>query len=135
MKFSVGYQICESDFFINEIIKNRESIDEVYFSWGDFSNGRNIQTVRENFTPWEAQQKQMADLMRLHESGIKFNLLFNGGCYGKDSLSRSFFNRVGETVDYIAARFNLASVTTTSPMIAKFIKDNFQNNICQNDLP
>ena len=127
MKFSVGYQICESDFFINEIIKNRESVDEVYFSWGDFANGRNIQTVRDDFTPWEAQQKQMADLMRLHESGIKFNLLFNGCCYGKDSLSRSFFNRVGETADYIMTRFNLSSVTTTSPLIAKFIKDNFKD--------
>lgn len=126
MKFSVGYQICENNHFINEIIANRNSIDEVYFSWGSFANGRNLQTVRKGFTPWEAQQKQIDDLKLLNENGIKFNLLFNGCCYGKDSLARSFFNSIGETIDYIMTEFNLASVTTTSPLIAKFVKDNFE---------
>ena len=126
MKFSVGYQMCENYDFINEIIHSRELIDEVYFSWGDFANGRNIQTNREFITPWEAQQKQTEDLTKLNKNGIKFNLLFNGNCYGRESLSRSFFNKAGDTIDYIASKFNLSSVTTTSPVIAKFIKNNFK---------
>ena len=28
-------------------------------------------------------------------------LLFNANCYGKDSQSRAFFNKIGETADYI----------------------------------
>ncbi len=125
MKFSVGYQMCENDEFINKIIEFKNEVEEVYFSWGDFANGRNLQTLQQNFTPWEAMEKQIADLKKLHENGIKFNLLFNGNCYGRDSLSRSFYNKIGDTVQYVSEKFVLTSITTTSPLIAKFIKDNF----------
>lgn len=126
MKYSVGYQMIEDDTFINEIIKHRDCIEEVYFSWGDFPNGRNLQT-QQMTTPWEAMEKQINDLKILNENGISFNLLFNGNCYGKDSLSRHLFNKIGDTIDYIKETFNLSSVTTTSPLIAKFIKNNFSD--------
>ena len=32
---------------------------------------------------------------------------------------------MGSTIDYIKRTYGLASVTTTSPLIAKFIKENF----------
>lgn len=126
MKYSVGYQILEDNSFVNEIIKEKEHINEVYFSWGDFPNGRNIQ-INRLFTPWEATEKQIYDLSLMHKSGIAFNLLFNGNCYGKDSLSRDFFNKIGNTIEYIKEKFNLPSVTVTSPIIAKFIKNNFSD--------
>ncbi len=127
MKFSLGYQMCENNTFLNELVNNREQIEEVYFSWGDFANGRNLQTIQKNLTSWEAQEKQCRDLAFLSRSDIKFNLLFNANCYGRDSLSRSFFNKIGDTVDYIKSEFGLESVTTTSPLIAKFIKNNFSD--------
>ena len=37
----------------------------------------------------------------------------------------NFFESIGEAVDYIQNKFLLTSVTTTSPLIAKFIKNNF----------
>lgn len=127
MNFSVGYQMCRSDDFIDTIIKHKTKIEEVYFSWGNFANGRNLQIQQSEFTPWEAQERQIADLKKLYENGIKFNLLFNGNCYGKDSLSRAFYNKIGDTVQYICNNFMLTSITTTSPLIAKFVKDNFEN--------
>lgn len=127
MKFSVGYRIDEDDRFLNSIIENKESIGEVYFSWMDFPNGRNIQTVSGFLSPWEAAERQIKDLTRLNGENIRFNLLFNAACYGKDSLSEAFYNKIGDTVDYIETTFNLSSVTTTSPLIGKFIKDNFNN--------
>ena len=127
MKFSLGYQMCENNIFLNELVNNRERIEEVYFSWGDFANGRNLQTLQKNLTSWEAMEKQSRDLAFLSRNGIKFNLLFNANCYGRDSLSRSFFNKIGDTVDYIKSDFGLESVTTTSPLIAKFIKNNFSD--------
>ena len=127
MKFSVGYQLFENNDFINEIVKFKESISEVYFSWGDFPNGRNLQTDRLDMYPWEAQQKQMQDLRRFSEENIGLNLLFNANCYGKDSMSRAFFEKIGNTVDFIKSSYGLNSVTTTSPLIAKFLKDNFEN--------
>lgn len=127
MKLSVGYQMRENGEFIDAIIKHKSKIKEVYFSWGDFANGRNLQIQQSSFTPWEAQEKQIFDLQRLCENKIEFNLLFNGNCYGKDSLSRAFYNKIGDTVQYIADKFLLTSITTTSPIIAKFVRDNFSN--------
>ena len=127
MKYSVGYQLSNNTEFLNKIIEYKFHIYEVYFSWGDFPNGRNNQVKRADMLPWEAQSKQMDDLKRLSDAGIELNLLFNANCYGADSQSREFFNKIGDTIDYIKNCYGLKSVTTTSPLIAKFIKNNFEN--------
>ena len=127
MLFSVGYAVKTDDLLVNEIIKLKKDISEVYFSWGKFPSGRNDQTRSEGLTPWEAQNKQIEDLKKLNKEGLKFNLLFNANCYGDKSQSRPFFEEVGEIIEYIGGHFNLSSVTTTSPLIAKFIKQNFSN--------
>ena len=125
MKYSVGYQLCNDTAFLEHIARVKDSVREVYFSWGDFPNGRNSQLRKTGMTPWEAQRRQEDDLKWLSNQGLQFNLLFNATCYGKDSQSRAFFNKVGETVDYIGSHMGLESITTTSPLIAKFIKENF----------
>ena len=127
MKFSVGYQLFSTDEFVDKIIEYKDSISEVYFSWADFPNGRNNQIKREDMTPWEAQIKQMQDIERLAKEKISLNLLFNATCYGKDAQSKAFFMKVGDAVDFVTLHYGLASVTTASPLIAKFIKSNFEN--------
>lgn len=124
LKYMVGLPCAKPD-FTDCIIEYRDQISEVYFSWGDFANGRSSQLEKEGYTPWELQQMQIEALSRLSKEGIAFNLLFNGNCYGRDSQSRAFFQKIGMTVDYICSEFGLRSVTTTSPLIAKFIKNNF----------
>ena len=52
MKFSVGYQMCGKDEFIDAVIKHKSKIEEVYFSWGDFANGRNLQVKQAGLTPY-----------------------------------------------------------------------------------
>lgn len=125
MKFMVGLQHLNTD-FTDEIIKNKEHIYEVYFSWGDFANGRNSQTENDEYTSWELQKIQADALKKISDAEIPLNLLFNANCYGGESQSRSFFNKIGNTVYYISENFGLRSVTTTSPLIAKFIKQNFE---------
>ncbi len=115
----------DSSSFQNEIISHREEIAEVYFSWGNYANGRNSQLRQTGLTPWEAQAQQERDLKALSDAGIALNVLFNAMCYGKHSQSRAFFDGIGETVDYLQSQFNLRSVTTTSLLIAKFLKANF----------
>ena len=124
MKFSVGYQLQVNKDFLNEILNRKNNVEEVYFSWGDLPNGRNLQTQQLG-TSWESTEKQIRDLDLLSKNGINFNLLFNGNCYGAESLSRYFFDKIGSTVDYIKEMFGLSSITTTSPLIAKFVKSNF----------
>ena len=125
MKFFVGYQLFKDFNFTDCITQRKDHISEVYFSWGDFPNGRNCQIDRCDMTPWDAQQKQIEDLKIISDAGINTNILFNATCYGKDSQSRSFFEKIGDITDYCIKNLALSSVTTTSPLIAKFIKTNF----------
>lgn len=126
LKFAVGLPKL-NDAFVKTIIENCDKIYEVYFSWGDLPNGRSSQISDTSLTPWEMLDWQRNALKLISEANIPLNILFNGNCYGKDSQSRSFFNKIGETVDYILNAYGLSSVTTTSPLIAKFIKANFDS--------
>lgn len=122
----VGLQNC-NDSFLQNIIENKNHVYEVYFSWGDFANGRNNQIQSEHYTSWEMQQWQVYALKQLNNYKIPLNLLFNANCYGRDSQSRAFFTKIGNTVDYIKNSFGLQSITTSSPLIAKFLKSNFED--------
>ena len=124
MIFSVGLKNGDFD-FLRCITENKEYIREVYFSWGDFPNGRSNQLMSDEYTVWEAQDIQRQMLAVLSENNIPLNILFNANCYGKDSMSFSFFDKIGKTVEYIERTYGKLSVTTTSPIIAKFIKNNF----------
>ena len=125
MKFIVGYPVKPNDFFIDSLIENKAYLSEVYFSWADMPNGRSSVDPEQILTPYERQKQQEKDLKRLSGEGIKLNMLFNANCYGKDSQSRAFFMRIGNLIDFIGSEFGLNSVTTSSPLIAKFIKENF----------
>ena len=126
MKYIVGYQMTDSDLFINEIVAYKDQIKEVYFSWGDMPSGRKSLGDDSGAILFEKQLRQKDDLKKLSLAGLHFNLLFNANCYGEDSQSRSFFYKIGNTVDYIQKEFGLDSVTTSSLLIAKFLKENFE---------
>ena len=85
MKYTVGLQKHNTDEYLQSIIERKEHIYEVYFSWGDFPNGRSNQLVHEYLTPWELQDQQREKLNKLSSAGIPLNLLFNANCYGRDS--------------------------------------------------
>lgn len=116
-KLIVGYQSDQG--LMEAIFRNRRRVSEIYFPWGDFASGRGV--VRGN----EAQRKMEQDLAVLASAGLGMNLLLNGNCYGRKALSRAFFQKVGDTVDFLVEFLNLSSVTTTSPVVAKFLKRNF----------
>ncbi len=125
MKYIVGYPTSAPAGFADVAIRYKEHISEVYFSFGDFPNGRNT-IVEDGELPFERQARQLEALGNMSKAGLKFNLLFNGNCYGKDSQSRALFNKIGDTTDYIQRTYGLNSVTTSSPLIAKFIHENFE---------
>ena len=126
MKYMVGLKSTEEGFLEN-IKKNKQNIYEIYFSWGDIPNGRTSQMESDIYTPWEMQDMQRNALTELSKEGIALNLLFNANCYGKDSQSRAFFHKVGTVIDYVESTYGLQSITTTSPLIAKFVKNNFEH--------
>ena len=125
MKWLVGYQLTENDRFMNEMLRWKEQIQEVYFSWGGMPNGRHASGAHAHLTPSQARRCMEADLQTLSDAGFAFNLLLNGNCYGGRSLARSFLTEVCDAVDELGGRFGLSSVTTTSPVLARLIKQNF----------
>ena len=125
MKFSVGYQLTGDSRFLEAILRNREQISEVYFSWGNLPNGRHAATLHETLSHWEAKSRMEEELATLRDAGISFNLLLNGACYGDRSLSKAFFREVCETVEEVGSKFGLSSVTTTAPPLAHLVKVNF----------
>lgn len=125
MKFTVGYQPRPGRDFLDAILAHREALAEVYFPWGELPNGRGTLTGFPGEQPFEARQKLVDALAEFSAAGIGLNLLLNGNCYGRRSQSRALFQEIGDAADWIRNRFGLASVTTTSPLIAKFLKTNF----------
>lgn len=125
MKFMIGYQQMNSDRFLIALQGHRDHIKEVYFSWGNIPNGRGRLDGATCGSALEVQNQQLSELKTISESGIGLNLLLNGNCHGAQSLARVFFNKIGNCVDYLGSQLNLMSVTTTSPVIARFIKTNF----------
>jgi len=117
MRFSAGYQANE--FFKASLMRLKGSIAEIYFPWLNFSSGRGA------ITDISPQRKMELDLAEFSAAGFKMNLLLNGNCYGARSQARGFFKSIGDTVEYLKGEFGLSSVTTASPLIAKFLKSNF----------
>ena len=117
MKFQVGYQ--DNRALIGYLLEHRGKVSEVYFPWGDFTTGRGI-------IPTETVKRHLADdLKRFSEAGIRLCLLLNGNCYGRHTLARSFFQKLGDTVDFLRGEYSLAGVTAASPLIARFLRNNF----------
>ncbi len=125
MKLSVGYQLRGDGGVVNTVIENSESISEVYFAYPNFANGRNTVAIDSSLSELSYMSALEGDFERLTSANISLNLLLNGMCYGKYAQSRVFFNKIGDTVEYLSSKYNLKTVTTTSPLIAKFFKQNF----------
>ncbi len=117
VKFTVGYR--RNDALKAELLRNRGAVAEIYFPWRGFASGRGV-------VPSEAEQREMEDdLADYVRVGFKTNLLLNGNCYGRRAQARAFHLSVGDCVCELGERFGLGSVTTSSPVIAKFLKANF----------
>ncbi len=120
MRFSVGYRFMPDGSWVDFIIEQKDSVKEVYFPFG-FASGRDDDGVQS----FEAEYRKRKELKNIKDAGISLNLLLNGNCYGENALSRAFYNKLGDTFLELTDLFGQMSVTTTSPLIAKFIKENF----------
>ena len=113
MKFSAGYQPRKD--WIDALVAHAADLHDVYFAFGAMPSGRGAVADPD---------RQLEDLGRLADAGIHLNLLFNANCYGARALAKDFLTEVGDTVDRFADGA-LRGVTTTSPVLARFIKYNF----------
>ena len=115
MKFSVGWQNHPG--LRKSILNHTDSVREIYFPWGGFTTGRGVHE--------DSLVSLKQDLRTFADAGLALNWLLNGNCYGSLAQSRDFFQQIGDQTDYLLNTFALKTVTTASPLIAKFLKNNF----------
>lgn len=126
IKFSVGYQMRRDDEWIKTIIKHSAKVHEVFFSPVGVANGRTgVPLPDGKFSIDEQHTKLHSDLQLLQEAKIPLNILYNASCYGKDTQSRIFFDRLVTQLNFYMNEYDLRSVTTASPLIADVVKKNF----------
>ncbi len=118
VKFSVGYQVLEDEFFSEIVSDFKQMVAEVYFAWPGQPSGR--APLKEKF-----QKQILWELNQLKRLGVSLNLLLNASCYGNRALSFSFSQEVVSLVGYLQDKIGLETVTTMSPLVAKTIKKHF----------
>jgi collagenase-like PrtC family protease len=128
MKFSIGYKFFdENDNPLAEsLCSMADSIEEVYFPWNDMETCRASLINNRGYINWDGQAFLENDLRMLKDHNIKLNLLLNSNCYGERSVSSYLRNYVCSIIEHVQDDAGaLDSVTTTSPFIARMIKQNF----------
>lgn len=128
MKFSVGYKFFDEkeNSFAETICSLRENIEEVYFPWLDVETCRASLINERGTINWDAQAFLENDLRMLKDHDIKLNLLLNANCYGEKAISSYLKNYVCSVIRHIIdIADTLDFVTTTSPFIARIVKDEF----------
>ncbi len=121
MKYSVGYQYKFGQNLIDIISENLNAINEVYFSLSGYANGRSPSLNESD----NEKQLKTNHLKQISSKGVKLNFLLNANCYGAKSLSTKFYDEIANTLDSLINNLNLSGVTTTSPLIAEFVKTKF----------
>ena len=101
MRFMIGYQMTADNRFLSLMLRNKEKIGEVYFAWPDIPSGRGTMKSGKSDSLYAIQEKLLSDLKLLSDAGIALNLLLNGHCYGRYSQARCFFEKIGDTVDFL----------------------------------
>jgi collagenase-like PrtC family protease len=128
MKFSIGYQLPDEYDSITDIVEDyHEHIGEIYFSWVGEASGRPPLSQDNAEELVAARQEQEAELKAARQLGIRLVLLFNANCYGDEAISVSFRDKINAVVEHLKSEFDLDCITTTSPFVAKAIKDRFPN--------
>ena len=130
LKFSVGYQYKEDMPFSEMISRFSDSMDEVYFPWIDLPSGRSIISGYEGYYDYGLQNNLLNELKTIKSMGIKLDLLFNANCYGEEAMSCVMRGKVYSIIDFLNENdLSPDVVTTTSPAIARKIKERYDNII------
>ena len=116
MKWQIGYQANRA--LVSYLIQHKNFVSEIYFPWGDFTTGRGVISAKDN-------NSLIADLHEFRSVGIKLTLLLNGNCYGKQSLSGEFYQKLKQNICCLIKEHSISGVTTASPLIANMVRMNF----------
>ena len=125
MKYSVGYSLIAVEQFNEAVLKFRNQIADIYFSWPGMESGRaNLVNNQEDYR--QKVNQLINDISMYSEMGIPLVMLFNANCYGGEAISTELVKKIIDTIRFIQKEVTgLFAVTTTSPFIALKIKEHF----------
>jgi len=124
MKFAVGYQLPDEDDGVLSIAADyREHVAEVYFALPGAASGRSVVGMAGTRVDVEAGRVMAGELRALRDLGIGLTLLINANCYGDDAISRGFAALIRRQVGDLVEDNLLGCVTTTSPFVARILKE------------
>jgi hypothetical protein len=124
MKFSIGYKLPADGFSTLDLVREYlDSVAEVYFALPSQPSGRAPLGLHEKWTPDEARNTLLDELKAVAELGVAPVLLYNAACYGPDAISKSFAKQIVEETRFLQQAIQLTCVTTTSPFVARVLKD------------
>lgn len=117
LKLSVGYQLPDTCRIADLVAEYAEDINEIYFPWLGAASGRGVSIAD------EGEQREMeAELAETRTTGVRLNMLWNGNCYGGESISSALERQAVDAVRAMSERIGLDAVTTASPFIAERVK-------------
>lgn len=128
MKFSVGYKLPDEFDSVYSICSDyKDSISNVYFSYGNNASGRSpLGAATDEAYIRDLQAEELQEIKKL---GISLTLLYNANCYGDRAISKSFTDGVLKEVYDLKEKLDIDRITTTSPMLAQWIKKEFKDDI------
>ncbi len=119
MKFSIGYQLPDEYDSTAEIVNDYiDSISSVYFACPGQASARNEISAAEKDGMFE-------ELQYIRSLGVSLTLLYNANCYGENAVSPAFKKEIAGTVGELIEKLDLTDVTTTSPFVARVIRQTF----------
>ena len=125
MKYSVGYSLIALEQFNEAILKFRDNIAEIYFSWPGMGSGRaNLINSQKDYQ--QKVNQLINDISWYAEMGIPLVMLFNANCYGGEAMSLELAESVIETLRFVQKEVTtLSAITTASPFLALKIKQHY----------
>jgi collagenase-like PrtC family protease len=131
-KYSLGYQLRDEEDSIVSIVRDyRADICEVYFALPGQPSGRAPLGFASGGNESKVDRIFTEELAELSHMGIDLVLLFNANCYGDKATSSELRDQVKRQIDELLNHYNLVAVTTTSPFIARIIKQTFPQLECR----
>lgn len=128
MQFAVGFRLHEEyeEPFSSLVERYRQHISEVFFAWQDIPSGRSAAATCHGFTDWTAQARTEEELRRIHDLGVKLDLVLNANCHGQYAMSEKLANTVCSVITHLQNTVGGPEiVTTASPAVAHTVKKNF----------
>ena len=119
MRLSIGYQLPDENDSISEIMRDFDGkISSVYFAAPGQISARMAVDEKDDALMLE-------ELRAIRDSGVSLTMLFNANCYGDLARSTELRDMFVKTTRDMLDAVGISAVTTTSPLAAKAIKENF----------